>query len=152
MGGEINTASMPDGVDMWIILSENAQSNKPTQSYCSQYAAQHDVNPERLLLDWSDSGVSIPLQDPPGMYSINANAMATTYQNVDPYFALTWICAGSGAGCASDADCNAGDQCGIIQSFSPWHAVLDGKNFQYIWSSFYDDTKWAGDYVNQLTQ
>ena len=143
---------MPDDLDLWIVLSENVQSNKPSQAYCQQYAAQHNVDPERVLLDWSDSDVAIPIQDPPGTYTIPVNAMGTTYQKIDPYYAITWICAGSGAPCQSHNDCSTGDQCGIVSSFSPWHAVLDGRNFQYIWSSFYDDTKWAGDYVNQLTQ
>ena len=152
MGGTINNANMPEDTDMWVVLAENVQSNKPSEAYCKQYAASHNVDPERMLLDWSDAGVPVPIQDPPGQYSINVNAMATTYQNIDPYYAITWICAGTGAPCGSDADCNSGDFCGIVSSFSPWHAVLDGSNFQYIWSSFYDDTKWAGDYVNQLTQ
>ena len=152
MGGEISNANMPEDTDMWIVLAENAQYNKPSEAYCKQYAASHNVDPERVLLDYSDAGVAVPIQDPPGQYSINVNAMATTYENIDPYYAVSWICAGTGAPCASDADCGGGDFCGIVSSFSPWHAVLDGTNFQYIWSSFYDDTKWAGDYVNELTQ
>ena len=77
MGGEINNANMPGDMDMWIVLAENVQGQKPSQAYCKQYAAQHDVDPERMLLDYSDGGVSIPIQSPPGQYSINAKAMAT---------------------------------------------------------------------------
>ena len=152
MGGTINNANMPPEYDMWVILSENQYREKPSEAYCKQYAASHNVDPERMLLDYSDAGVPIPIQDPPGMYSITQNAMATTYTNIDPYYAVTYVCAQTGAPCSTDADCSGGDFCGIVSSFSPWHAVLDGTNFQYIWSSFYDDTKWAGDYVNELTQ
>ena len=104
------------------------------------------------MLDWSDSDVAIPIQSPPGQYSIPVKSMASTYQNIDPYFAITWICGGSGAPCASSNDCSPGDSCGIVSSFTPWHAVLDGSNFQYLWSSFYDDSKWAGDFVSTLMQ
>ena len=86
------------------------------------------------------------------MFSISQNAMATTYQNIDPYYKVTYICAQTGAPCATDADCNSGDFCGIVSSFSPWHAVLDGSNFQYIWSRFYAETQSASTYVNQQTQ
>ena len=151
MNGKISNANMPADLDMWVILSENAQGGKPSTSYCKQYAASHNVDPERLLLDWSDSGVSIPIQDPPGQYSVTANATAVTHQNIDPYLSVTWICSQSQGSCQSDADCNGGsDFCGIIETFSPWHAVLRGTNFEYIWSSYYDDTVWAGDKVNQL--
>ena len=150
MGGTISNANMPEDMDMWIILAENASKGKPTEAYCKQYAASHNVDPERMLLDWSDSEVTIPIQDPPGQYSIPAQAMGTTYQNIDPYYKVTWICANTGAPCSSDADCSSGDFCGIVSSFSPWHAVLDGSNFQYIWSSFYNEALSARDFVNTL--
>ena len=152
MGGTINNANMPENMDMWVVLAENAQGEKPTEAYCKQYAASHNVDPERMLLDYSDAGVTIPIQDPPNQFSLTQNAMATTYQNIDPYYKVTYICAQTGAPCATDADCSGGDFCGIISSFSPWHAVLDGSNFKYIWSSFYDEAQSAQTYINQLTQ
>ena len=105
MNGTINNANMPDDLDMWVLLAEDGQKNKPTQAYCQQYAAQHNVDPERMLLDWSDTDVSIPIQDPPGQYSIPVKATAKTYQMIDPYYAITWICGQSGQPCSSDADC-----------------------------------------------
>ena len=124
-GGGISDSTMPTGVDMWVVLSEDQYGQKPSMPYCMQYAQSHGVDPAKVVLDWTDASVSIPLTDPEG-YALDVNALGNVWQRIDPYLRAT-----------SD---------GGIQLFSPWHAVLRGKNMEYVWSSYYEDS-WVLDEV-----
>lgn len=100
------------GLDMLIILGENAQGAKPTQAYCKSYAEQKKLDPAMVVMDWSDNEVQIPLVDPEG-YAIGTNSLGTTWSKINPYLV---------------------EEGGSVTSSYPWWALLRPYNMQYIWS------------------
>ncbi len=63
-----------------IVIGENAQGGEPTLAYCTQYANQHGVPPEKTFID----------------YGTQYGGWETTFANLYPYladdgsFALPW--------------------------------------------------------------
>ncbi len=134
------------GLDLQVILFEDAYTNMPTEQYCLQYANSHNLDPAILLMDtgaelrgriedavlrddltdetWcleelefsGSSKVQIPLANPLG-YAMEAEGLGTTWSHINPYL-------------------QANSQ-GMIESFTPWYAVLDSRNMEYLWSSYY---------------
>jgi hypothetical protein len=128
-GGYISKENLPEGLDMWIVLTENMSYGKPSLDLCKQYAAAKNIDPSMLFLDWSDTEVQVPLVLPEG-YAISTNAYGTVWNKINPYLTA--------------------DSSGSVSSFTPWHAVMRGSNMEHIWSSFYDETKYASSFVEQL--
>ena len=61
-----------------IVIGENAQGGQPTLAYCTQYAAQYGIPPEKTFIDYGAGG------------------WETTFSHIYPYlvsdgsFALPW--------------------------------------------------------------
>ena len=68
------------GLDIAIVIGENAQGGKPTLDYCMQYANQYGVPPEKTYIDygtqWGGWETLFTYMDP--------------YLNADGSFALPW--------------------------------------------------------------
>jgi hypothetical protein len=115
-GGTLTRAAVREktpGLDMLVVLAENAESEKPTLPYCLSYAEQRKLDPAMVVVDWSDTEVQVPLIEPEGS-AISTQALATTWGAINPYLS---------------ADGN-----GQVMSSYPWWAVLDGRNMRYHWS------------------
>lgn len=116
-GGSLSRAKVAQqtpGLDMLIVLGENAQGAKPSQAYCKTYAEQKKLDPAMVVIDWSDAGVPIPLIDPEG-YAIETNSLATVWSKINPYLV---------------------EEGGSVTSAYPWWALLRPYNMQYIWSDY----------------
>lgn len=116
-GGSLSRAKVSEvtpGLDMLIVLGENAQGAKPSQAYCKTYAEQKKLDPAMVVMDWSDTGVSIPLVDPEG-YAIETNSLGTVWSKINPYLV---------------------EEGGSVTSAYPWWALLRPYNMQYIWSDY----------------
>jgi len=100
------------GLDMLIVLGENAQGAKPTSAYCKAYAADLGIDPEMVVMDWSDTPVQLPLINAPE-YAVETNSLGTTWHNIDPYLF---------------------DENGSVTTSYPWWALLRTKNMEYYWS------------------
>jgi hypothetical protein len=117
-GGTLSRASVAaanPGLDIWIVLGEDQNSQKPTQSYCMAYAAQNKVDPAMVFIDWTDAETQVPLVDPTG-YAIPVQALGNVYSVMNPYLVAT-------------AD-------GAVEMAWPWSGVLRGSNMEYVWSSY----------------
>ncbi|MBM4371405.1 MAG: hypothetical protein FJ098_07100 [Deltaproteobacteria bacterium] len=68
------------GLDIMIIIGENAQGGQPTLQYCQQYAAQYGLPSEKVFID----------------YGAQYGGWETTFTYIYPYlasdgsFALPW--------------------------------------------------------------
>lgn len=40
-----------EGIELFVIVSEDRQYNAPTREYCMQYAAEKNIDPSRVLMD-----------------------------------------------------------------------------------------------------
>ncbi len=101
------------GLDMLVILGENANQEEPTLAYCLSYAQQKKLDPAMVVLDWANPGKRIPLIDPPEN-AIEAEAVGNTWDAINPYL-------------VAESD-------GSVMSSYPWWALLDGRNMSYEWS------------------
>lgn len=116
-GGTLSRAAMAaqtPGLDMLVVLSEDAEHEKATPAYCLSYAEAHHLDPAMVLLDYSDEPVSIPLVPPLGG-AMAADSNAQLWSTMNPYL-------------ARDAD-------GRVLIQYPWQAVIQPKNMVYYWSS-----------------
>jgi hypothetical protein len=116
-GGSLSRAQIAQatpGMDMLIVLGENAQGGLPTTSYCEQYAAGHNVDPAMVVIDHSVTDVDVPLVDPPG-YALPVNGLAETWSAINPYL---------------KAEGNS------VSTAYPWMAVLRAPNMEYVWSDY----------------
>jgi hypothetical protein len=119
---QLTHQDVPEGTRLWVILAEDAGQNKPTQSYCNQYAQQKGIDPAMLLMDWADAQVQVPLAYPEGQ-AIVTNSLGSTWAKVNPYLTA--------------------DASGSVMSAYPWNAVLRGSNMEYVFCDFFDQTKYA---------
>jgi hypothetical protein len=39
-------------IDVWVVLGEDAYGNPATQSYCTSYAQQHNLDPNKVFMDY----------------------------------------------------------------------------------------------------
>ena len=92
-----------------------------------QYAASHDIDPAKLLIDWEATEAQILISNDQ-QYVIPVQPMANTWSVINPYFQVIN---------------------GSVSSFMPWEAVLRGTNMEYVWSAYYADA-YASTYVDQL--
>jgi len=116
-GGSLSrekVAAQTPGLDMLIVLGENAQGVKPSQAYCLSYAQAKNLDPAMVVVDWSDAGESIPLIDPGG-FAIETNSLGTVWSKINPYLV---------------------EEGGSVSSAYPWWALLRPYNMQYIWSDY----------------
>jgi len=116
-GGYLSRASIAEatpGMDMLIVLGENAQSGEPTTTYCQQYAEGHNIDPAMVVIDFSVAGVDVPLVDPPG-YALPVNGLGNTWSAINPYL---------------KAEGNS------VSTAYPWMAVLRATNMEYVWSDY----------------
>ena len=116
-GGSLSrekVAAQTPGLDMIIVLGENAQGVKPSQAYCKSYAAAKKLDPAMVVVDWSDAGQSIPLIDPEG-FAIETNSLGTVWSKINPYLV---------------------EEGGSVASAYPWWALLRPYNMQYMWSDY----------------
>lgn len=82
-------ATRHEGVELFVVLSEDAGYNPPTEEYCFEYAADKGIDPSRLLMDnglqatWSTldpggSSIGLPWEavlDPYDMTYVWANSV-----------------------------------------------------------------------------
>ena len=121
MGGADGTLSRASvaaanpGLDVWIVLGEDQNSQKPTQSYCMAYAAQNKIDPAMVFIDWTDAKTQVSLVEPAGA-SIQVQALGSVYSVMNPYLIAT--------------------PDGAVQMAWPWSGVLRGSNMEYVWSSY----------------
>jgi hypothetical protein len=121
-------AAVP-GLKLLIVLAENQSYGQPTEQYCKQYAAGDGVDPAMIVMDFNPAGLTIPLAAPQGS-AFSTESMATTWSSINPYLVA--------------------DSQGQIMSGFPWEAVLRAGNMSYVYSSFFDQTKYADYYINQV--
>jgi hypothetical protein len=105
-------AEKTPGLDMFLLLAEDGNGEKPTAEYCLAYAEDHKVDPAMVLMDWSDTPVQIPLIEPAG-YAIETQALGTTWSKIDPYLI---------------------EEGGSVATAYPWWALLRPSNMEYVWS------------------
>jgi hypothetical protein len=103
------------GLDMLVVLGENANREEPTLAYCLSYAEAKKLDPAMVVVDWAKPGKPIPLIAPPGS-AIEADALGTTWDAINPYL---------------EADAQ-----GSVAMGYPWWALLDGRNMSYEWSDY----------------
>ena len=103
------------GLDLLVVLSQNADHGEPTQAYCEAYAASHSLDPAMILLDYNPEGAQIPVKEPLGE-THTYRSMATTWSFINPYVVEE-------------------ESGGVLSSF-PWNALLRGSNMEYFWSDY----------------
>jgi len=114
-GGSLTRAKVGEvskGLDMLIVLGEDANGAKPTQAYCKAYAEDLGIDPAMVLIDWSDTPVQVPIVNVPGQ-AIETNALGTVWGAIDPYLY---------------------EESGGVATYYPWWALLRPKNMEYVWS------------------
>jgi hypothetical protein len=119
-GGLLTRAALTEatpGLDMLIVLSENADYEPPTQAYCEQYALAHNLDPAMVLLDYDELGVEVSLIDPPGATQ-TFKQMATVWSHINPYQSEV--------------------EAGLVRTVYPWNALLSGESMTYYWSDYVD--------------
>jgi len=108
-----NMATATPGLDLLVVLGENVQGDEPSFEFCEAYAADHNLDPAMVLIDYKEEGTRIDMIEPIGETHF-FRSLATTYENINPYYT---------------EEANGG----LTQSY-PWDVVLRGTNMEYYWS------------------
>jgi len=122
-GGALSRAvigAQTPGLDMLVIVSEDAEGEAPTQAFCMEYAEYHGLDPAMVLLDYDPEGRAVPMIEPVGE-THTFNAMATTWAHINPYLQKV----------------QRGMSRGVVFEY-PWSALLRGQNLEYVWSEYLD--------------
>ncbi len=159
IGGSIDRDSIQKiypKTDFRFIYYEDAFGGQPDLQKCMQWALSHDVDPAMVLMDWGgavrgsvtgatfedDAGevawcvdetqleVIVPMSQIPTIdnsagYDLG-QGMATTWRRLDPYL--------------SDYNVPA----------TPWYAIMDGANMEYLFNSGKDPHWWFEDKLFEI--
>ena len=108
-------AAQTPGLDMLIVLTENAQKQAVSAEYCLAYAEELSLDPAMVLMDYNSRGAAIALLKPLDE-THTFESMAATWSAINPYLRE--------------------QSAGRVKSSFPWNALLDARNMAYYWSEF----------------